>query len=267
MSSRISTKPLGLLEMLFKWSYKTYPDILVFHLGMLGELVTGALIELSSIFGGGWILSWIHGGFGAILIVGGLAILMRYLTSKPFRLASDPMIIIDTLFVAVISVSGTFMSLVNLGFMEPAQNPWPLIHVVSVYLWFVISLFGGGAARHAVGLLIWRISGKDSSNIELARNACMKCGECIKVCSKVTKKDYEETPVARIRDLLMNYELLFESPQSSDVKRIIDETIYGDCRWCKLCTRSCPIAWDKPEMLKELVESLRGLSVNLKIKP
>lgn len=262
MSSKISTKPLGLLEMLFKWSPKNYPEILVFHLGMFGNLLTGALIELSSIFGGGWVLSWAHGGFGAILIVGGLAILIRYLTSKPFRLTSDPMIIIDSLFVAVISISGSFISLMNLGFIRPAQNPWPLIHVVSVYLWFIVSLFGGGAVRHAVGLIIWRISGRDSSNIELARNACMKCGECIKVCSKITKKDYEETPAARIRDLLMNYDLLFESPPSPDVKRIIDETIYGDCRWCRLCTRSCPIAWDKPEMLKELVESLGKLKNN-----
>jgi ferredoxin len=265
-SSIDMSKP-GLLELLFKRSFVVSMADYTFHIGLYGSIVTGALAELSNLVSGfaalfkgfGWLISWSHGIAGIFLIVGGIAFFIRFLTNPHFRVAYGRIFYLDFLFLLAIAISGTLQASVVFGLIPVyGFTAYPLswvgtIHVTAIYAWIVASLFLGGAVRHAIGTVMWRLTNPENKHaLFLAfSDACGRCGRCVEVCPlyEAMSGAKVEAPALKIRRY---YKMIAtRSLPASEIRSIAEQIAV--CTMCGLCVGVCPFSFNFVDMYKELL--------------
>jgi ferredoxin len=266
LSSFDLSKP-GLLTLLFKRSFVVSMADYMFHIGLYGSIATGAIAELAnlvtgfaSLFDGfGWLISWSHGATGVLLVVGGAGFLARYFKNPHFRLAYGRIFYLDLSFMLAIAVTGTLQALAVFGLM-PVYSfmPYPFrwvasAHVTLIYTWIVASLFLGGAVRHAVATVMWRLTSPENKHSVFSTfsDACGHCGRCVEVCPlyEATGGARVEAPVLKLRRY---YKMIAsDTLPASEVKSIAEQTAV--CTMCGLCVGVCPFSFNFVEMYKELL--------------
>jgi ferredoxin len=266
LSSFNQSKP-GLLALLFKRSFMVSMADYTFHIGLYGSIITGAIAELSNlvpgfanIFGGfGWLISWSHGITGFLLIVGGAGFLTRYVKSPHFRLAYGRIFYLDILFMLVIAVTGVLQALAVFGLI-PVYSflAYPFrwvasIHVTMIYTWIVASFFLGGAVRHAVATVMWRLTSPENKHAisSTFSDACGRCGRCVEVCPlyEATSGAEVEAPVLKLKKY---YKMIASGTLPiSEVKSIAEQTAV--CTMCGLCVGVCPFSFNFVNMYKDLL--------------
>ena len=266
LSSFELNKP-GLLELLFKRSFTVGMADYAFHVGLYGSIATGALMEISNLIpafaglfdGLGWLVSWLHGVTGVFIVVGGLGFVLRYLRSPSFRLACGRTFYVDFPFLLVIGSTGILQALAVFGLMPivgftSTSLQWVAsIHVMSIYGWIVASLFLGGAVRHGLATVVWRLSSteKKHSLFLTFSDACGRCGRCVEFCAyhELRGGGKVEAPVLKLRrysKMIANRSL-----PVSEVKALTEHI--AACTMCGLCTGVCPFSFNFVDMYKELL--------------
>ena len=266
LSSFDLTKP-GLLTLLFKRSFVVSMADYVFHIGLYGSIITGAIAELSnlvsgfaSIFNGlGWLISWSHGVTGVLLVVGGAGFLARYFKNPHFRLAYGKIFYLDLLFMLTIAITGTLQALAVFGLMPvDSFTAYPLrwaasIHVTMIYTWIVASLFLGGAVRHAMATVMWRLTSPENKHAVFMTfsDACGRCGRCVEACPLYEAMDGAkvEAPVLKLRRYFRM--VATGSLAAGEIKSIAEQTAV--CTMCGLCVGVCPFSFNFVNMYKELL--------------
>ena len=239
-------RPPGLIWLLTRGAWKVHWALLPFHIGMVGCLITAGIVGLVWLgFPSWWGITWLHGAFGALLIVGFLGIAGWYCRDRCFRLAYGRMFFVDGAFLAGISVSGAIICLKVLGILPmEVFGPEGAVHVSLVLAWLLISLFGGGAVRHAVATVVWRVYRRGGLYPRLIADACAKCGRCIKACAVVRKIGPEETPALSLKRSLKE---LAGGKLSERAKKAL-----AQCILCGSCQRACPYQFYIPLVAKNL---------------
>ena len=249
------TKP-GLVALLFKRSFLVGMADFVFHIGLYGSIITGALTEISNFFpsfagifnGFGWLISWAHGVTGVFLVVGGLGFVARYFKNRYFRLAYGRLFYLDLAFMLVIAITGTLQALAVFGLMQVysfAAYPWQWtasIHVTAIYAWIVVSLFLGGAVRHGLATVVWRFtSPKKEAIFTTFSDACGRCGRCLAVCG--------QAPLFSLRRY--SKMLADKSVPAAEIKSLTERL--EACRFCGLCVAVCPFSFNFVDLRKRLI--------------
>jgi ferredoxin len=266
LSSFDLAKP-GLLTLLFKRSFVVSMADYMFHIGLYGSIITGAMAELAnlvtgfaSLFDGfGWLISWSHGVTGVLLVAGGAGFVARYFKSPQFRVAYGRIFFLDLLFMLSIAVTGTLQALVVFGlmpvysFMEYPFRWVASIHVTAIYAWIVASLFLGGAIRHAVATITWRLTSTENKHALFSTfsDACGRCGRCVEVCPlyEATGGAGVEAPVLKLKRY---YKMIAAGTlAASEIKFIAEQTAV--CILCGLCVGVCPFSFNFVDMYKELL--------------
>ena len=266
LSSFQLNKP-GLLSLLFKRSFVVSNADYVFHLGLYGSIITGAIAEIANLVSGfgelfngmGWLISWSHGVTGIFLIVGGLGFVARYFKNPHFRLAYGRIFFLDLLFMLTIAVTGTLQALAVFGLI-PVDSfiAYPFrwvasIHVMAIYAWIVVSLSLGGAVKHALATVMWRLTGPEQKHaVSMAFiDACGRCGRCVEVCPLYEAMDGSdvEAPVLKLRRYFRM--ITTKSLPASEIKSIVEQT--AACTLCGLCAGVCPFSFNFVDMYKELL--------------
>jgi ferredoxin len=267
---RLSTFSLakpGLLTLLFRRSFIVGMADYAFHIGLYGSIMTGAIAEISNLLpsvatefnGYGWLISWSHGVTGVLLVVGGLGFLARYFKNPHFRLAWGRIFYLDLLFMLTVAISGSLQAFAVFGLI-PVESftgyslRWAAsIHVTAIYMWIVASLFLGGAVRHALATVVWRLTSpeKKHSIFMAFSDACGRCGRCVEVCPL-----YEATGGAQVEAPVLKLKKYFRMIASgslpmSEVKSIAEQT--AACTMCGLCVGVCPFSFNFVDMYKELL--------------
>jgi ferredoxin len=264
--SSLELKKPGLLALLFKRSFTVGLADYLFHIGVYGSIVTGAIMELcnfvpwfASVFNGaGWIVSWSHGATGFFLLLGGAGFVVRYVNNRYFRLAWGRIFYLDIVFLSVIAITGVLQVLPVFGLISvvgftPYLLTWiASIHVVMIYGWIVASLFLGGAVRHALATVVWRLASPQQkfTLFSTFSDACGRCGRCIEVCSLYeATKGSVEAPVFRLRRL---YKTILKRSLTEDELRSAAEQA-TQCTLCGLCVGVCPFSFNFVDLSKELL--------------
>ncbi|HDJ66178.1 MAG TPA: hypothetical protein ENF33_00475 [Nitrososphaeria archaeon] len=242
--------PRGLIELLFRWTFRKGFSSTLFHLGMIGAILTAVLLEFSRWINLGWALTWTHGLFGLLVILGGIPALLKCLLDKYSRLVYGMMLFIDFILLCIVMFSGFMITLTTLGMIPPTPTPWPMIHVLSAYIWILVSLLGNGAIRHAFATLILRLKGMETENINLLKSACAKCGRCVEACVEFTGRAVEDSPAYKTFKLLENYGAFSKKPISNELIDAIRNDLLTICTWCQMCTSVCPIAWNRTGLIR-----------------
>jgi ferredoxin len=191
--------------------------------------------------------------------VGGLGFLARYFKNPHFRLAWGRIFYLDLLFMLAIAVTGILQALPVFG-LVPVYSfaDYPLrwaasIHVTAIYGWIVASLFLGGAVRHALATVVWRLASPEKKHaIFMAfSDACGRCGRCVEVCPM-----YEATGGAEVEAPVLKLKRYFKKVASgslaaSEIKSIAEQT--ATCTMCGLCVGVCPFSFNFVSMYKELL--------------
>ncbi len=243
---KINVMSSGSLTRLFNFLFvKTYDvsfSSFMFHFGLTGSVITSIILELSSFLHGvGWSLTWIHGLFGALILLSWPYIIYRYIRKSSIRLLEGPAFIIDAILISIMAASGFLVTLTTLGIIEPVPSIWPTVHVVTAYTWATVSLFTRGRVRHALAMILLGIFGEKMNNIRLFFDACGRCGVCIEACMSMTGKNMKETPAYKMHTALMNP----ERSQKSNMDKVLK-----DCKECMICFSLCPIRWNKLKVVK-----------------
>jgi len=266
LSSFELRKP-GLLELLFKRSFTVGMADYIFHIGIYGSIITGAIMEISnliptfaSLFNGlGWLISWSHGATGIFLVVGGVGFVLRYLRNAGFRLACGRTFYVDFPFLLIIGVTGILQALAVfglmpiVGFMSTSLQWVASIHVTIIYTWLIASLFLGGAIRHGLATVVWRLSDPDKKHALFLTfsDACGRCGRCVEFCAyhELRSGGKVEAPVLKLRRYFKMLEN--RSLPASEVKALTEHITA--CTMCGLCTGVCPFSFNFIDMYKELL--------------
>ncbi|MCD6125645.1 MAG: hypothetical protein J7J19_01395 [Thaumarchaeota archaeon] len=243
-------RPRGLLEVLFVWTFRGGFSSTLFHLGMIGGLLTAVLLEFSRWINLGWALTWTHGLFGVLMILGGIPALLRYLWRKYSRLVYGVMLYVDFILLCIVMFSGFMITLTTFGILPPAPTPWPMLHVVSSYIWLLVSLLGNGAVRHAFATLILRFKGMETENVSLLKSACAKCGRCVEACVEFTGRAERDSPAFKTFKLIENYGAFGKRPLPNELVDVIRNDLLTICTWCQMCTSVCPIAWNRTGLIR-----------------
>lgn len=243
----------GLIGLLSRRTFLVSPLSTVFHYGMILGLTTGFILEamyliglspasFSGLFGGsGWVVTWVHGFFGFVTIVGFIGVLGRFTTNRYFRLASGLTFYMDAALLTPVFVSGVALALEIVGLAPQASGWWPTVHIISVITWLVASLLTGGLVAHAVGTILYRFSDPRSSAAFQAFNtACGRCGKCTQVCPlfRAHREKPEEAPSLKVRRYLSAFK---KGRQPQDLRQMTEE-VY-DCALCGLCVAVCPYSF------------------------
>jgi ferredoxin len=265
LSSFELTKP-GLLTLLFRRSFIVGLADYAFHMGIYGSIVTGAIMEISnlvpwlaSVFNGvGWLVSWSHGVTGLLLLVGGVGFVTRYFKNRHFRLAWGRIFYLDLVFLLVIAITGILQALPVFGLISvigftPYSLSWVAsIHVTMIYAWIVASLYLGGAVRHALATLVWRLTSPERKHALFLTfsDACGRCGRCVEVCSLYeATKGAIEAPVFKLKRF---YKMIAtRSVTADEIKSIAQQT--AQCTMCGLCGGVCPFSFNFVDLYKELL--------------
>jgi ferredoxin len=257
----------GLLDLLFRRSLIVGIADFLFHIGLFGTIITGAIEEtsnflpdLASVFNSyGWLIVWAHGITGVFLVIGGIGFVGRYLTNRYFRFAYGKVFYLDLAFMVIIAVSGTLQAFAVFGVIAVESfTAYPFkwvaaIQLTSVYVWVVASLFLGGAVRHALATVVWRLTSAEKRQAVFLRfsDACGRCGRCVEVCPlhEATDEAESEAPVVKLRRYFMM--LAKKSLPASEVKSIAEQTTA--CTLCGLCVGVCPFSFNFVDMYKDLL--------------
>jgi ferredoxin len=266
VSSFEEDKP-GLLALLFRRSFVVGLADYVFHFGLYGSIITGALLELTYLLpalasmsnGLGWKLSWSHGVVGVLLLAGGLGFVSKYVTNPYFRLAWEKIFYLDLLLMAAVTITGSLRALTVFGLM-PADPfiSYPLewvgsLHVLVICTWIAASLLYGGAVRHALATVVWRLTSplKRHALFMAFSNACGRCGRCVEVCPLYEAMNGApvEAPVLKLRRYFRM--IARGSIPASEIKSIAEQTTV--CTMCGLCVGACPFSFNFVSMYKDLL--------------
>jgi ferredoxin len=264
----------GLLALLFKRSFTVGISDYFFHFGLYGSVITGVLLEIAylfpasvSIFSGlGWRISWLHAVTGVLLLVGGSGFLIRHSSNPHFRLAWGRVFYADLIFMLAIAVTGSLQAIVVFGLTPMFALPLPLawigsLHVTVIFLWIVGSLLYGGAVRHGLATVAWRLASLENRHALFMAfsNACGRCGRCVEVCPLYDAMNGAEieAPVVKLR----RYFRLIASGSmtASEVKSIAEQTAV--CTMCGLCAGVCPFSFNFVDMYKDLLDNANKFSL------
>jgi len=246
--SSLGLKKPGLISLLVQKTFLVNPLSALFHVGMVGALITGVIMEIlyfsgwgSILSGGGWAITWVHGGLGVLTAVGFMGVLARFASNRSFRVASGPMFYVDAVLIGVIAVSGLSLLLQIVGIL-PAASGWEsTIHVTATMVWLLVSLFGGGLVSHAVGTVAYSFTdGRSPAALQSFGNACSRCGKCVEVCPEYEASNGlpEQAPALKVRRYLKQ----FQDSASPAERKAIVEHVYL-CALCGLCVGVCPYAF------------------------
>jgi NAD-dependent dihydropyrimidine dehydrogenase PreA subunit len=268
----LQLKPPGLIELLLKRSFIVSASDFVFHFGMIGLFLTALVMELanlvqgfSSLFAGyGWVITRLHGITGAILLVGGVVYVYRYFSNRFFRIAYGRIFYVDLAFLGAIGVLGITQSLQTWGF-TPATEGLQL-KIILVYSWLLVSLVGGGAVRHLLGTIGWRvfsITGAMPAIYYSFSDGCGKCGKCIEVCPlyEAHGERDEDAPALKLRKYLKM--LATQKLSLTQVKRVAEDVYV--CTLCGLCVGVCPYSFPYVSFYKDLLKYVNSLYKKVEI--
>ena len=268
--SSFELKKPGLLELLFKRSFAVGMADIVFHIGLYGSIITGAVMEISNLassfadlFSGfGWLISWSHGATGFFILVGGVGFVLRYFKNANFRLACGRTFYVDFAFLLIIAVTGMLQALAVfglmpvVGFMGYSLEWVASIHVTMIYTWILASLFLGGAVRHGLAVVVWRFTSPEKKRALFLTfsDACGRCGRCVEFCSLYdATRGVTQAPVLKLRRYFKM--MATGSLPPSEVESIADQV--AACTMCGLCGAVCPFSFNFVDLYKELLAYAR----------
>jgi len=271
LSSFNVEKP-GLLALLFRRSLIVGVADYVFHFGLYGSIITGAFMEISylvpkfaSMFNGlGWRISWLHAVTGVLLLTGGLGFVARYFRNPHFRLAWGRIFYLDLLFMLTVAITGSLQAIVAFGLVPVVFTVYPLewagsLHLMVICIWIVASLLYGGAVRHGLATVVWRLTNPEKRHALFMAfsDACGRCGRCVEVCPL-----YEAMNGAEVEAPVLKLKRYFRmvatgSLPASEVKSIVEQTAV--CTMCGLCVGVCPFSFNFVEMYKDLLANANKL--------
>jgi len=272
LSSFGLAKP-GLVALLFRRSVIVGVADFLFHIGLFGAIITGAIQETANFlpsFAGafnsfGWLISWSHGIAGAFLVVGGIGFVARYFMNPYFRLAYGKVFYLDLAFMLTITITGTLQAFAVFGLIQvDSFTAYPFkwvasIQLTAVYAWVVASLFLGGAVRHALATIVWRLTSPEKRQAIFLTfsNACGRCGRCVEVCPfyEATDGAKVEAPVLKLRRYFTM--IAAKSLPAGEIKSIAEQT--AACALCGLCTGVCPFSFNFVDMFKDLLAYAKKL--------
>jgi ferredoxin len=266
LSSFDMHKP-GLLELFFKRSFVVGLSDYVFHIGIFGSIITGAIVEFSNLVAGsaelfsgfGWLISRLHGVTGIFLMLGGLGFVLRYSRNRSFRVAHGKTFYLDLAFMSIIAITGSLQALPVFGLMQfDSFSNYSLrwvgsLHVTTIYVWIIASFFADGAIRQGAAAVVWRFTSPENKH-RLAlvfSEACGRCGRCVEVCPLYEAMDASdvEAPVLKLRRYFKM--IATKSLPASEIKMIAEQT--AACTMCGLCVGVCPFSFNFVDMYKELL--------------
>ncbi|HVP23552.1 MAG TPA: 4Fe-4S dicluster domain-containing protein [Conexivisphaerales archaeon] len=271
--SSLQAKKPGLLQLLFSRSFTVGYSDFVFHLGLWGNIITGILMEVpymltgtADVFGGnGWVLSWIHGITGLLILAGGIGLTIRYFRNPYFRVAYGRVFWLDFVFMLAFAAVGLVQLSEVLGiitlqsFGAPALAFFGSLHLPILYAWLVVSFFAGGAVRHGIATLYWRFTKNESRTNMLAfASACGKCGRCVEVCPtyEAFNRDPMEAPVLKLR----KYYQIRRTRKFTPIElRYLSEQL-ATCTQCNLCAGVCPFSYNFVTMYNALLEDEKQIA-------
>ena len=127
------------------------------------------------------------------------------------------------------------------------------LHVAMIYAWIVVSLFLGGAVRHALATVLWRLTSPERKQALFLTfsDACGRCGRCVEVCPLYEATDglKVEAPVLKLRRYFKM--VATKSLAASEIKLIAEQT--AACTLCGLCVGVCPFSFNFVNMYKDLL--------------
>jgi ferredoxin len=280
LSSFDMHKP-GLLELLFKRSFVVGVSDYVFHIGIFGSIITGAIAEISNLIAGsaelfngfGWLVSRLHGVTGIFLMLGGLGFVLRYFRNRSFRVAYGRIFYLDLAFMGIIAITGSLQALPVFGLMQfDSFSAYSLrwvgsLHVTIIYVWIIASLFAGGAIRQGAAAVVWRLTSPENKH-RLAlvfSDACGRCGRCVEACPLYEAMDGSdvEAPVLKLRKYFKM--IATKSLPASEIKLIAEQT--AACTMCGLCVGVCPFSFNFVDMYKELLAYANKIYPLSSVKP
>jgi len=301
--SSLQLKKPGLIELLFKRSLTVGPSDFLFHIGVWGNIITGLIMETAFFVNGvadffasyGGLLSWVHGITGLFILAGGIGFIVRYIRNPFFRLAYGKVFFLDLAFLGALAAVGTVHALPVFGF-TPVSSFLPFIpgfvqtlslpagftsiafyyirgfgtiHVVLVYSFLVVSFLAGGAVRHAVATIGWRLTKSDSmptmgeqwGTAMVFRDACGKCGRCVEVCPtfEAFNGDKMEAPVIKLRKYYQIHRSRKLTP--SEIRYVSEQMAV--CAQCNLCAGVCPYSFNFVVMYQDMLAHAQQLSKSI----
>lgn len=251
----LTLRPPGLVELMTRRSTKVDG---LFHIGMILSIITAVVMELTYLVSAlpmeGWIITWVHGAFGALLIIGSLGYAGKYGRDRYFRLASGKIFLVDAAFMVVMAISGLILSLRVLDIMlVPDLGSSAMLHMFAAFVWPVVSFFGNGALRHTLSTIAWRIRG----GAETFSDACAGCGNCVEVCPVFDAwgEREQDAPALKLRKYLKR--LSAKGVGVDEMKQIVED-IYV-CTLCGLCVGVCPYSFNFVDLAKSLLTRVNKL--------
>jgi ferredoxin len=272
LSSLHAQKP-GLLSLLFSRSFTVGLSDFVFHLGLWGNIITGLVMEVpfmlagtADVFGGyGWLFAWIHGITGILILAGGIGLVLRYMRNPFFRVAYGKVFFVDLVFLVPIALVGLVQAIEVFGFVSlvdfgvPAYAYFGSLHLLLIYVWLVVSFFAGGAVRHGIATLYWRVTKTDTGTNMLAfASACGRCGRCLEVCPtyEAFNHDPMEAPVLKLRKYYQIHRGRGLTP--AEVRYVSEQM--ATCTQCNLCAGVCPFSFNYVGMYNAMLKDVKQIA-------
>jgi ferredoxin len=172
---------------------------------------------------------------------------------------------LDLAFLLTIAITGTLQALAVFGLIQVESfTVYPFkwvgsILVTAVYAWIVASLFLGGAVRHALATVVWRLASPEKRQAIFLTfsDACGRCGRCIEVCPvyEATDGAKVEAPVFKLRRYFKM--IAARSLPADEIKSIAEQT--AACTMCGLCVGVCPFSFNFVDMFKDLLAYAKKL--------
>jgi len=271
--SSLQAKKPGLLQLLFSRSFTVGLSDFAFHLGLWGNIITGIIMEVpyllngtADVFGGnGWIISWIHGITGLLILLGGIGLVIRYARNPFFRLAYGKVFFVDLAFLVPIGAVGlvqfleVFGFITAVGFTTPGLAFYGTLHLLLIYIWLVVSFFAGGAVRHGIATLYWRFTKPETGTNTLSfASACGRCGRCVEVCPayEAFNRDPMEAPVLKLRKY---YQIRRTRKLTPTEVRYVSEQM-ATCTECNLCAGVCPFSFNYVAMYRAMLDDAKQIA-------
>ncbi len=134
----VESKPLKALTDMFK----PLPYLLLFHISMMLQLITGLIIDLAGPLIGMSLLRQFHGYVGAFFTIMFAVYIGIIVINKEFRTLREPINYVEMVFYVALILFGFALRFPTLlPFLGPIT---PFHCTLLTYGWVVVSVFGGG---------------------------------------------------------------------------------------------------------------------------